>query len=74
MTTSYAAQVKTPGDKDWVGNAMRFATRGEAESYVWDLMKRWISVEETNVAGTEDPVNYAWRDGRACPLGDGGAM
>lgn len=63
--TSFVGQVKTPGDKDWVGNQLRFATYVEAAEYVANLAGRWTQVERVNVAGTSDPVNAEWRDGRA---------
>lgn len=61
---SYVGQVKTPGDKEWVGNALRFATHAEAEAYVKDLAWRWTQVRETNVAPTQDPVTSVWKDGK----------
>ena len=42
----------------WYGNALRFATREEAEAQVRDLMMRWLAVRDTRVVKCDDPVNY----------------
>jgi hypothetical protein len=46
------------------GNALRFATREEAEANVRDLMMRWFAVRETRVVESDDPVNYRYIGGR----------
>jgi len=40
----------------------------EAEANVRDLMMRWFAVRRWRVIESDDPVNYAWVDGklRAC--------
>ncbi len=48
----------------WAGNALRFATKEEAEANVSDLWARWTLVRETRVVESDDPVNYAWVDGK----------
>ena len=48
----------------WCGNALRFATREEAEANVQDLMIRWFAVRDTRVVESDDPVNYRYVDGR----------
>jgi hypothetical protein len=48
----------------WCGNALRFATREEAEANVRDLMMRWFAVRETRVVESDDPVNYRWDEGK----------
>jgi hypothetical protein len=48
---------------EWAGNALRFATREEAAANVWDLMNRWMLVNDYRVDESEDPVNYRWVDG-----------
>src|ERR1700730_7276106 len=48
----------------WCGNALRFATREEAEANVSDLMVRWFAVRETRIVESDDPVNYLYIDGR----------
>jgi hypothetical protein len=57
---SFKPEVKTPGDRDWHGNALRFAHLWEAQTYVHDLAMRWTSVQETRVIEVDDPVNYTW--------------
>ena len=61
---SFAPEVIADASGQWAGNALRFATRPEAESWVRDLYSRWMLVRETRVVESTDPVNYAWRDGR----------
>ena len=51
----------------WCGNALRFATREEAEANVRDLMMRWFAVRETRVVASDDPVNYRYVNGRLDP-------
>jgi hypothetical protein len=48
----------SPGN--WCGNALRFATREEAEGNVLDLAMRWTLVRDTRVVESSDPVNYRW--------------
>jgi hypothetical protein len=61
---SYAPEVIADSSGEWCGNALRFATREEAEANVQDLMMRWMSVRETRVVESSDPVNYRWINGR----------
>jgi len=44
---SYKAEVIADSSGQWCGNALRFATRKEAEDNVADLMMRWLAVRET---------------------------
>ena len=46
------------------GNALRFATREEAEANVRDLMMRWFAVRDTRVVKSDDAVNYRYVNGR----------
>jgi hypothetical protein len=55
---SFAPEVTTSGDDKFNGNALRFATRAEAEQWVFDLSMRWFAVRETRVVESTDPVNY----------------
>jgi hypothetical protein len=61
---SYKAEVIADRSGEWTGNALRFATHDEAKAYVEDLMWRWTAVRDVRVVQCEDPVNYAWRDGK----------
>ena len=44
-------------------NALRFATREEAQKYGRDLARRWMLVERIVIEESIDPVNYQWIDG-----------
>jgi len=57
---SWAPEVIADGSGQWAGNALRFATRGEAEDNVRDLSWRWMLVRETRVVPSTDPVNYTY--------------
>jgi len=60
--TSWAPEVIADGSGVWAGNALRFATRGEAEDNVRDLFMRWTLVRETRVVPSTDPVKYTYSD------------
>ena len=64
MPTSYAPQVVADNSGKFCGNALRFATREEAEASVQSLATRWMLVTDTRVVETDDPVNYEHTDGR----------
>jgi hypothetical protein len=61
---SWKPEVIVDGSGKWCGNALRFATRQEAEANVGDLMMRWFAVRETRVIECDEPVNYRYVDGR----------
>src|ERR1700694_4012761 len=61
---SFKPEVIADPSGKWCGNALRFATRHEAEANVQDLMMRWFAVRETRVVESDDPVNYRYVDGR----------
>jgi len=54
---------------DWSSNALRFATKEEAEDNARDLAKRWVLVLDWRATECADPVNYAWVDGKLNPVG-----
>jgi len=60
---SYKSEVIADSTGKFCGNALRFATREEAEAYVSDLAWRWTAVRDTRVLECEDPVNYRYEDG-----------
>ena len=62
MSNSYAPEVQTDRSGNWYGNALRFATEGEALKQVSDLSGRWLLVHNTRVVPSEDPPNYRWDD------------
>lgn len=59
---SFKGQIRTSQD-DWTDNQVRLATWDEANAYIRDLMYRWTQVTETRVIESDDPVNYAWKNG-----------
>jgi hypothetical protein len=61
---SFKPEVQTDNTGKWYDNALRFATREEAEAQVHDLSYRWLAVRETRVVESDDPVNYSFVDGR----------
>jgi hypothetical protein len=68
MPNSYAPQVRTGSDPKFYGNALRFATRLEAEQNVANLADRWMLVVATQVVESEDPPSHAWVDGKLVSL------
>ncbi len=60
---SWKPEVIADSSGKWCGNALRFATKAEAEAQVYDLSMRWFLVRDTRATESTDPVNYAWHDG-----------
>jgi predicted RNA-binding protein YlxR (DUF448 family) len=58
--SSWAPEVVADSSGTWCGNALRFATRGEAEDNVRDLSFHWMLVRDTRVVPSKDPVNYRY--------------
>jgi hypothetical protein len=67
--TSWMAEVIADSSGKWCGNAVRFATKAEAEFYATDLSCRWTAVREHRVVESADPVNYAIIDNVITRLG-----
>jgi hypothetical protein len=67
---SWAAEVIADSSGKWCGNALRFASKTEAETYAADLAGRWTSVRQYHVIESADPINYAMVDGVATRLED----
>lgn len=62
---SFRAEVKVYGESGYNGNALRFRTKKEAESYAKDLAGRWSLVDKWRVVGRDpSPVNYKWVTGQ----------
>lgn len=51
---SYKAEVIADSSGEWVGNALRFATKEEAEKYAMDLSMRWTAVRDWRVVPSKD--------------------
>lgn len=50
-------------DNEWCGNAMRFATKEEADLWGADLLMRWFVPTDHRSVESDDPVNYQIVDG-----------
>ena len=65
---SWKAEVQTIGDQSWNTNALRFATKEEAEAEGDRLARNWLLVTRTRATECDDPVNYQMVDGKARPI------
>lgn len=63
MSKSFKPVVRVGSDPKFYDNALRFATREEADLSARDLMRRWMLVVECGVEESDDPVNYKIVDG-----------
>lgn len=66
---SWKSEVIADNSGKWVGNALCFSTRKEAEEYVFDLMMRWTAVIDTRVVECDGEVNCKYLDHRTLPVG-----
>lgn len=71
---SWKPEVIADSSGTWCGNALRFATREEAEGAAQAILAmRWMMVRETRVVESTDPVNYRWELGRLVAVETGSA-
>ena len=56
MNTSWKPEVRINGQ--WSTNALRFASKAEAEASVQELMDRWWVPDQGRAVESVDPVNY----------------
>lgn len=56
MIVSYKTEVLVDGS--WSTNALRFATKEEAEKAGIELLSRWWVPIDSRAAESNDPVNY----------------
>ena len=61
---SWRPEVTVIGEDGWHSNALRFATKEEAEANAKDLFNRWTQTTGHRATESPDPVNYAWVDGK----------
>ena len=61
---SWAPEVIADNIGHWAGNALRFATKEEAENWVYDLSMRWMSVRQTRVVEVDEPVTHRLSEGK----------
>ena len=65
--TSWACWVLVKGEREWVTNALRFATKEEADAWGVDLDSRWTLPKELEARPSDDPVNHRFAGGRLDP-------
>ncbi len=58
---SYKVQIKVSGDPKFYDNAIRLATKAEAQAYGDNKLRSWTLAETYAVVETDDPVNYEWK-------------
>jgi len=63
INKSWKGEVIADNSGEWAGNALRFATKEEAEKYIHSLMMQWMAVRETRVVESPDEPSYAIVDG-----------
>jgi len=61
---SFKPEVIADNSGKWCGNALLFATAGEAQRYVSDLASRWFAVRDTRVIEVDEPATHRWVDDR----------
>ena len=54
---------------DWNSNALRFATKEEAEASGRELLSRWFLPSDSRATECDDPVNYEFKDGQNIKIG-----
>lgn len=57
MRRSWKVQIKTKGDDDFVDNELRFGKKEDAAAYAADLYRRWTSLTEFCITGSDDEPN-----------------
>lgn len=65
---SWKPEVIADNSGKWAGNALRFATKEEAEANVANLACNWTEVRETRVVESTDEPNYRWVPGKGLDL------
>ena len=60
MPNSWKPVVLVMNEEKWHGNALRFATKDEAQRSARDLMHRWLLVKAWDAQESDDPVNYTY--------------
>ena len=57
---SWKPEVIADSTGRWYANALRFATKEEAEASARELSLRWLAVRDWRATESDDPVNYRW--------------
>lgn len=63
MAKSWKPEVIADSSGKWNGNALRFATKKEAEDNARDLSYRWMAVIDHRATESDDPINYDYTTG-----------
>lgn len=58
MTKSWKPELQVSGEDGWHTNALRFATKEEAEASAQDTYGRWLLATAWRASESDDPVNY----------------
>lgn len=66
MNTSWKTEVLVDGT--WATNALRFATKSEAEKAGHELLSRWWVPVDSRAVESDDPVNYKFDDNLGKPV------
>lgn len=67
---SFKVEVIADSSGKWCSNAVRLATREEAQAYGRNLAGRWTLVRDWRVVESEDPANFkADAAGNVEPIG-----
>jgi hypothetical protein len=61
---SWKVEVIADASGKWCDNAVRLATREEAEAEARSLASRWLLVERWRVVESDEPPNYTIVDGK----------
>lgn len=59
---SWKVEVQVVRNGEWHDNALRFATKTEAEANIRELVMRWLAVNATRIVESDDPANYRYAD------------
>lgn len=55
---SWKPEIQTINDDKWYGNALRFATKEEAEYSAKGVYSRWLLARAWRAVESNDPVNH----------------
>lgn len=55
-------------DNQWAQNNLAFATKAEAEAAAFDIMSRWMLVQDYRAVESDQPVNYAIVENQLVPV------
>lgn len=61
---SFKPEVSTDSSGKFYGNALAFATYAEALQSASELSRRWMLVRDYRAVESDEPVNYAFVDGK----------